>query len=106
MARSWKDVRGEASAAGLIDEQAVSTAARSMHEQVRAYRLAEVRRAQHVSQSKVAEAMGVKQPRVSAIENGKLSRTELGTLQAYVESLGGSLRVVADFGDETLTLRD
>lgn len=106
MARSWKDVRAEAAASGLIDEQAVSNAAKVMREEVRACKLAEVRKSQHVSQTSLAEAMGVKQPRVSAIERGELSRTELGTLETYVESLGGHLRIVADFGDEVLVIND
>jgi hypothetical protein len=50
--------------------------------------------------------MHVSQARVSNIERGELSRTELGTLQAYVEALGGHLKIVADFGDETLVVRD
>ncbi len=48
--------------------------------------------------------MKVSQARVSKIERGNLSRTEIGTLQSYVEALGGKLRVVADFGDQTLTV--
>ena len=31
---------------------------------------------------------------------------ELGTLHSYVEALGGSLRIVADFGDRELTIID
>jgi hypothetical protein len=31
---------------------------------------------------------------------------ELGTLRSYVEALGGSLRIVADFGDRELTIID
>jgi hypothetical protein len=31
---------------------------------------------------------------------------ELGTLRSYVEALGVSLRIVADFGDRELTIID
>jgi predicted XRE-type DNA-binding protein len=48
--------------------------------------------------------MHVSQARVSKIERGDLTHTELGTLTAYVEALGGTLRVVADFGTETITV--
>jgi hypothetical protein len=41
---------------------------------------------------------------VSKRESGDLSHTELGTLQSYVAALGGSLRVVADFGESTVEL--
>jgi predicted XRE-type DNA-binding protein len=48
--------------------------------------------------------MKVSQPRVSAIERGELGSTELGTLEAYVEALGGKVRIVAEFGDDALTI--
>ncbi len=104
MARNWKDVRADV--ADMLDEQAVANATKLMREEVRAYKLGEVRRAQHVSQQAVADSMGVKQPRVSAIERGSLSSTELGTLESYIHALGGTVRIVADFGDEAIVLRD
>lgn len=48
----------------------------------------------------------VSQARVSQLESGDLSHTELGTLQSYVAALGGELRVVADFGENSLHLLD
>ena len=72
--------------------------------EARAYRLAELRKARRLTQVEVASAMGVGQPRVSQIERGDLDTAELPTLRKYIEALGGRLRVVADFGDETLTL--
>jgi hypothetical protein len=50
--------------------------------------------------------MHVSQGRVSQIESGRLANSELGTLRSYVEALGGSLRIVADFGDGELTIID
>jgi helix-turn-helix protein len=55
-------------------------------------------------QEEVAHVMGVRQPRVSAIERGELDVVTLSTLRAYVRALGGSLRVVADFGDREYRL--
>ncbi|MCA1707508.1 MAG: helix-turn-helix transcriptional regulator [Actinobacteria bacterium] len=71
---------------------------------VRAWRLAQVRAEQDRTQEEVAQAMGVRQPRVSAIERGELEVVTLSTLRAYVRALGGSLRVVADFGDQEYRL--
>lgn len=104
MARNWREVRDEVRRGGLVDEQGVEDARKHMTEEVRAHKLSEVRKAQHVSQAVVADAMGVKQPRVSAIERGNLSRTELGTLESYVEALGGKVRIVADFGEDSVTI--
>lgn len=75
-----------------------------LYAEVRAYRLAEVRREQELTQREIAETMGVTAPRVSAIEHGEVDRTELATLRSYVEALGGRLRVVADFGDVEYTV--
>lgn len=46
--------------------------------------------------------MGVTQGRVSAIEHAKPGATELRTLAAYVEALGGKLEIIADVGDQRL----
>jgi transcriptional regulator with XRE-family HTH domain len=68
------------------------------------FRLAQVRRSQARTQLEVAREMGVSQSRVSSIERGEMSRTELGTLDAYVSAMGGRLRVVAEFEDGTVAL--
>jgi hypothetical protein len=39
---------------------------------------------------------------LSAIEHAKPGSTELRTLAAYVEALGGRLEIIADFGDQRL----
>ena len=65
--------------------------------QVRAAGLAEMRKQTGMTQAQVAEAMGVSQQRVSAIENGSVA--ELATLADYIRALGGELKVIADFGD-------
>lgn len=72
--------------------------------EVRAHRLAEVRKRQKMTQTSVDRALGVTQGRISAIENGAINRSEVETLAAYVAALGGRLKLVADFGDESLVL--
>jgi DNA-binding XRE family transcriptional regulator len=72
--------------------------------EVRARRLAEVRKRQYATQVEVAAAMGVSQARVSRIEKGQLEKSEVETLAAYVKALGGKLKIVADFGDESYVL--
>lgn len=105
-ARAWSAVREEALRRGQITEEGVARA-RGVHVALeKAYALREVRRLRAVTQETLATQMKVSQPRISAIERGELSRTEIGTLKAYVEALGGKLRVVADFEDRTVTLDD
>ena len=78
---------------------------RAIEAEVAAYKLAEIRRAQHRTQAQIAEVMGVGQRRVSDIESAELARTEVSTIDAYVSALGGTLRLVADFGDHLIPLR-
>lgn len=102
MARNWRDIRADAVAQGRVDLQRAAVA---REDAVLAHRLAEIRKALgHARQADVAALMGVSQARVSKLESGDLSHTELGTLQAYVAALGGHLRIVAEFGENTVEL--
>jgi predicted transcriptional regulator len=103
-ARSWRDVRAEAIGSGHITEDGVADARRYHDEQARAYRLRQLRKARMARQEDVAAAMNVSQSRISRIESGDIEHAELATLRAYVQALGGVLRVTADFGDEKLNL--
>jgi DNA-binding XRE family transcriptional regulator len=79
------------------DRAAVQDARQRRVLQVRAEYLAEMRKNAGMTQADVAEAMGVSQQRVSAIESGSVA--ELATLADYIRALGGELKVIADFGD-------
>lgn len=102
-ARSWDDLKRDFEF--TPEEQAeIGAGAQRLIAQARAFRLSEVRRRQHATQVEVAKAMGVTQARVSRIEKGQLERSEVDTLAAYVQALGGKLKIVADFGDESYVL--
>lgn len=102
-ATSWDDLKAEWGV--TAEEQArMEAGASRLLDQVRAYRLAEVRKRQHMTQNDLAKTMGITQARVSHIERGDLRRSEVDTLAAYVTALGGKLKIVADFGEESLVL--
>jgi DNA-binding XRE family transcriptional regulator len=88
------------------DKAEIAAGMEQLRAEQRAYRLAEMRRRLGVTQAEVAERMGVAQGRVSAIEHAKPGATELRTLAAYVEALGGRLEIIADFGDQRLAFRE
>jgi hypothetical protein len=52
-----------------------------------------------------ADRMNVRQERVSAIERAEPGATEVRTLAAYVQALGGRLEIIADVGGERIMLR-
>ena len=88
------------------DKAAVAAGMEQLRAEQRAWRLAEMRRRLGITQADVAARMGVTQGRVSAIEHAKPGATELRTLAAYVEALGGRLEIIADFGDQRLAFTE
>lgn len=101
---TWAETKARRREIQDVDETKVAEYRDEMIAAERAYRLAEIRKEQDVTQAQLAERMHVSQPRVSDIEKGKVDRTEVGTLAAYVEALGGKVKVVAEFGDQALTI--
>ncbi|WP_344619457.1 helix-turn-helix transcriptional regulator [Dactylosporangium salmoneum] len=71
-----------------------------MRDEARGWRLAELRKRREMTQDQVASRMGVSVARVSQIEAGSVSTQEV--LARYIEALGGTLKLIADFGDEQL----
>jgi DNA-binding transcriptional regulator YiaG len=99
-----EETEAEDRAAGRIDEAKVAEYRRQMRDAQRAYKLAEIRRSLGLTQTEVAAAMHVSQRRVSAVERGELTRTNLGTVATYVNALGGEIEIVANFGDERIVI--
>jgi DNA-binding XRE family transcriptional regulator len=88
------------------DKAEIAAGMAQLRAEQRAFRLAEMRRRLGITQAQVAERMGVTQSRISAIEHAKPGATELRTLAAYVEALGGRLEIIADFGDQRLAFTE
>jgi transcriptional regulator with XRE-family HTH domain len=65
-----------------------------------------MRRRLGITQAQVAARMGITQSRVSAIEHPKPGTTELRTLAAYFEALGGRLEIIADFSNQRLAFAE
>ncbi len=59
--------------------------------------LRDLRHAQHLTQERMAELLGVEQENISRIE--RRSNLLLSTLTSYVEAMGGKLRLIAEFPD-------
>ncbi|MET9904964.1 XRE family transcriptional regulator [Streptomyces sp. NPDC006446] len=66
--------------------------------------LAELRRAQGLTQVQVAALMGIQQSNVSRIERTPFQQLELPTIQRYLAAVDGRLRLMADIGGDTVEL--
>lgn len=92
----WSQIRDKHIAAAGPEE--VEAGKDALLAQVRAHRLADIRKRQGLTQRDVAAAMGVTVGRVSQIESGDISGIDV--LDRYITAIGGLLEIVANFGDE------
>jgi DNA-binding XRE family transcriptional regulator len=99
--RKWEEVKEELFSGR--DEE-LRTAHEQLRGEVRAYRLAEIRRARRLTQQQVARELGITKARVSQIEHGQVDRAAIRGVADYVAALGGRLELVADFGDERIVI--
>jgi DNA-binding XRE family transcriptional regulator len=102
-ARSWDDLAVDFGFTAAERRQ-IRTGADQLIAEVRVRRVVEIRKRQHVSQAEVAAVLGVSQATVARIEKGQLGRGDVESLAGYVKALGGKLKIVADFGDESYVL--
>jgi len=91
--RDWQEVR-----ATLLQEaeQVASFSERA---------LARLRKRRGLTQRDVANEMEVSQARIAAIEGRDMASTEIGTIERYVQALGGRLSLVVDVDGDTFLLR-
>jgi DNA-binding XRE family transcriptional regulator len=97
---NWEDVRARRG----VDEERVAELVANLRAEMRAAQLSDLRKAVSMTQAELAEAIGIGQRRVSKIEHGDFEHSQLSTVRAYVEALGGTVEVVASFGDQKLVL--
>ncbi len=97
MAKKWSEVR--ASMSPSAQTRSVAHAEAMLVE----LELAELRRARDRTQVDVAQAMNNEQAAVSKLE--RRDDMYLSTLQAYVQALGGELKLIASFPDADIQIR-
>jgi DNA-binding XRE family transcriptional regulator len=99
----WRDSdhleRAEATTGG---QEAFDASVAAMLDDARDWRLAEMRKRRGMPQEQVAPRMGISVARVSQIERGDVSTQD--ALNRYVSALDGTLKLIADFGDEQLKI--
>jgi DNA-binding transcriptional regulator YiaG len=111
--QAWQDPRGllgrwrdsgnlERAVETAGGQEAFDAAVAAMLDDARGWRLAEMRKRRGMTQEQVAVRMGVPVARVSQIESGDVSTQDV--LSRFAAALGGTLKLIADFGDEQLKL--
>ncbi len=93
---NWEDIRKSAvERAG--GEEAFKKGVDKLRWENRGARLAEIRRSRNMTQQQVADQMGVTKGRISQIEQGDISGTDV--LARYALAMGGALGLSITFWD-------
>lgn len=87
-----------------VDRGAVDAHKKRMLDEVRSYRLRELREALNLTQVELAALLEVSQNRVSRLEHGDIERAQVDTLRRYVEAVGGQLHVEVEIGDRRIQI--
>lgn len=82
-----------------VDRARVEKHKQRMLAEARAYRLRELREQAGLTQTELAERIGVGQRQVSKIEHGDLDNAKIGTIRRYLEAVGGDLSIEYVLGD-------
>lgn len=98
MARSYDDYVNK----NPVNKDHVNAHKERMLAEVRAYRLRELREQAGLTQTELAERIGVGQRQVSKIESGDIDNAKVGTIRRYLEAVGGELAVEYVAGDQRL----
>jgi DNA-binding transcriptional regulator YiaG len=83
-------------------QERFDAAVAAMLDDARGWRLAELRKRRGMTQEQVATRMGVSVARVSRIESCDVSTQDV--LNRFITALGGTLRLIAGFGDEQIKI--
>ena len=104
----WEDVKAELEAIhrakGHDLEALRAEADRRIGAYIVGYRLSQLRVEARLTQTELAERMGISQARVSQLERGDPGQFEVDTVSRYVAAVGGRLRLVADFEDHDVVI--
>jgi DNA-binding XRE family transcriptional regulator len=88
-----------------VDPALAERARVELEAEITGYELAQLRKERGITQTELAKKMGVSQARVSHIERGNIDHIELATVRAYVQALGGTVRIVADLGARSVDIK-
>ncbi|HVV21161.1 MAG TPA: XRE family transcriptional regulator [Pseudonocardiaceae bacterium] len=104
----WNEVEADMDAHGRATGRDVDAdrehARRVVNAYILGYRLSQLRDEVGMTQTQLAERMGISQPRVSQMEKGDVGQLEIDTVRRYIAALGGKLKIVADFEDHAVTV--
>lgn len=82
-----------------IDPDDTKTRQEKLLAEVRAFKLRQLRESLGLTQTQVAERIGVSQRQVSKIERGDLENSKIKTIRGYLNAVGADMSIYAEMGE-------
>ena len=89
---AWRDSQ-------QFDENEIASGVQGLYREMLEFRLREIREMKSLTQTQLANQLGVTQNRISKFERIDLERAELQTIRSYVHALGGKLKLVVELDE-------
>lgn len=69
------------------------------------FSLKDIRKAQGLTQTDIAKRLKVSQIRISQLENGKLEKVQLNTLNSYLQAVGVEMTIKVDLAGSEIQIK-
>jgi DNA-binding XRE family transcriptional regulator len=89
---AWRDSQ-------QFDEREIASGVQGLYREMLEFKLREIREMKSLTQTQLANQLGVTQNRISKFERIDLERAELQTIRSYIHALGGKLKLVVELDE-------
>jgi DNA-binding XRE family transcriptional regulator len=89
---AWRDSQ-------QFDEKEIASGVQGLYREMLEFKLREIREIKSLTQTQLANQLGLTQNRISKFERIDLERAELQTIRSYIHALGGKLKLVVELDE-------
>jgi len=89
---AWRDSQ-------QFDEKEIASGVQGLYREMLEFKLREIREMRSLTQTQLANQLGVTQNRISKFERIDLERAELQTIRSYIHALGGKLKLIVELDE-------
>jgi DNA-binding XRE family transcriptional regulator len=89
---AWRDSQ-------QFDEKEIASGVQGLYREMLEFKLREIREMKSLTQTQLANQLGLTQNRISKFERIDLERAELQTIRSYIHALGGKLKLVVELDE-------
>ena len=82
-----------------FDEKKIAAGVQGIYKEMLEFKLRDIREMKSLTQTQLANQLGLTQNRISKFERIDLERAELQTIRSYIHALGGKLKLVVELDE-------